>query len=194
MPSTFKLIVGLGNPGSEHLDTRHNVGFWFVDSFAEKHSLSFRAETKFNADICRIQTTEIDAWLCKPMTFVNRSGFSVQALSNFYKIPIESVLIAHDELDLDVGIARLKKGGGHGGHNGLRDIIEQMDDKSFARIRLGIGHPGRQDQVSPYVLGRPSQTDRQLITIAINEVIDVMPLVLDGDVQKAMHLLHTDNT
>lgn len=193
MPSAFKLIVGLGNPGPEHSETRHNAGFWFVDSLAAKYSLSFRSESKFNAEICRIQTAEIDCWLCKPMMFMNRSGFSVQAMTNFYKISVEEVLVAHDELDLDPGVARLKKAGGHGGHNGLRDIIAQMGDKSFTRLRLGIGHPGSQDKVTSYVLGRPAQADRQLIEIAIKEAIDVMPLVIEGNEQKAMNVLHQNN-
>jgi peptidyl-tRNA hydrolase, PTH1 family len=190
VPSVFKLIVGLGNPGPEHSATRHNAGFWFVDLLASECSLSFRSESKFNAEICRIQTAEIDCWLCKPMTFMNRSGFSVQAMSSFYKIPVEEILVAHDELDLDPGVARLKKAGGHGGHNGLRDIIVQMGNKSFTRLRLGIGHPGSADQVTPYVLGRPTQEDRQLIEIAIKESVDVMPLVFEGNEQKAMNGLH----
>ena len=142
MPSVFKLIVGLGNPGPEHSATRHNAGFWFVDSLAEKYSLTFRSESKYNAEICRIQTADIDCWLCKPMTFMNRSGFSVQAMVSFYKIPVEEILVAHDELDLEAGIARLKKGGGHAGHNGLRDIIEQMGDKTLHGYAWGLAIPG----------------------------------------------------
>jgi peptidyl-tRNA hydrolase, PTH1 family len=190
VPSVFKLIVGLGNPGPEHSATRHNAGFWFVDSLAEKYSLTFKSESKYSAEICRIHTAEIDCWLCKPMTFMNRSGFSVQALASFYKISIEEILVAHDELDLEPGVARLKKGGGHGGHNGLRDIIEQMGDKNFTRLRLGIGHPGSQDKVTPYVLGKPSKEDSQVIEIAIKESVDAMPLVLVGEMQKAMNALH----
>ncbi len=190
MPSAFKLIVGLGNPGPEHAATRHNAGFWFVESLAEKYSLSFRSESKFNAEICRLQTADIDCWLCKPMTFMNGSGSSVQAMASFYKIPIDEILIAHDELDLDVGVARLKKAGGHGGHNGLRDIIAQMGDKSFTRLRLGIGHPGSQDKVTPYVLGKPGKEDYQLIEIAIKESVDAVLLVLEGEMQKAMNALH----
>lgn len=190
MPAAFKLIVGLGNPGSEHSTTRHNAGFWFVDSLAEKYSLTFKSESKYRAEICRIQTAKIDCWLCKPMTFMNRSGFSVQAMASFYKISVEEILIAHDELDLEARVVRLKNGGGHGGHNGLRDIIEQMGDKSFTRLRLGIGHPGRQDKVTPYVLGKPSKEDCQLIEIAIKESVEAMPLVLEGEMQKAMNALH----
>ena len=193
MPSTFKLIVGLGNPGPEHSNTRHNVGFWFVDSLASKYSLSFRPESKFNAEICRLQTTDVDCWLCKPMTFMNESGSSIQAMASFYKIPVEAILVAHDELDLDAGIARLKKEGGHGGHNGLRDIIAQMGDKSFTRLRIGIGHPGSQDRVTPYVLGRPGVEDRQLIEEAIKVSVDIMPLVFEDEVQKAMNALHQKN-
>ena len=190
MPSAFKLIVGLGNPGPEHSATRHNAGFWFVDSLAEKYSLTFRSEFKFNAEICRLQTADIDCWLCKPMTFMNGSGSSVQSMASFYKIPIDEILIAHDELDLDAGVARLKKAGGHGGHNGLRDIIAQMGDKSFTRLRLGIGHPGSQDKVTPYVLGKPGKEDYQLIEIAIKESVDAVLLVLEGEMQKAMNALH----
>ncbi len=124
---------------------------------------------------------------------MNRSGFSVQAMASFYKIPVQEILVAHDELDLEPGVARLKKAGGHGGHNGLRDIIAQMGDKSFTRLRLGIGHPGSQDKVTPYVLGRPSQADHQLIEIAIKESVDVMPLVFAGNEQKAMNALHQNN-
>ncbi len=193
MPSSFKLIVGLGNPGAEHTETRHNAGFWFVESLAAQYSLSFRSESRFNAETCRIQTATLDCWLCKPLTYMNRSGFSVQALASFYKIAVEEILVAHDELDLDAGIARLKKGGGHGGHNGLRDIIAQMGDKSFTRLRLGIGHPGSQDKVTPYVLGRPSQTERQLIDDAIAASVDAMPLVLEGETEKAMNILHQKN-
>lgn len=190
MPSAFKLIVGLGNPGPEHSATRHNAGFWFVDSLAEKYSLTFRLESKYNAEICRIQTAEIDCWLCKPMTFMNGSGFSVQTMASFYKISVEEILVAHDELDLEPGVARLKEGGGHGGHNGLRDIIDRMGNKSFTRLRIGIGHPGSQDKVTPYVLGKPNKEDSQLIEIAITESVDAMPLVLEGEMQKAMNALH----
>ncbi len=190
MPSVFKLIVGLGNPDFEHSRTRHNAGFWFLDSLAKKNSLTFKSEPGYSAEVCRVQTTEMDCWLCKPMTFMNRSGFSVQAMASFYKFSIEEILIVHDELDLNAGVVRLKNGGGHGGHNGLRDIIDRMGDKSFVRLRIGIGHPGSQDKVTPYVLGKPSKEDLQLIEIAIQESVDVMPLILKGEIQKAMNALH----
>ena len=194
MPSTVKLIVGLGNPGPEHSETRHNAGVWFVDSLASKYSLSFRPESKFNAEICRLQTTDVDCWLCKPMTFMNRSGSPVQAVASFYKIPVEAILVAHDELDLDAGVACLKKEGGHGGHNGLRDIIAQMGDKSFTRLRIGIGHPGSQYRVTPHVLGRPGMDDRQLIEEEIKASVEIMPVLFEGDVQKAINALHHKNS
>lgn len=127
------------------------------------------------------------------MTFMNRSGFSVQTMASFYKIPVAAILVAHDELDLDAGIVRLKKEGGHGGHNGLRDIIAQMGDKSFTRLRIGIGHPGSQDRVTPHVLGRPGGEDRQLIEEAVKASVEIMPLLFTGDTQKAMNALHQKN-
>lgn len=127
------------------------------------------------------------------MTFMNRSGSPVQAVASFYKIPVEAILVAHDELDLGAGIARLKKEGGHGGHNGLRDIIAQMGDKSFTRLRIGIGHPGSQNRVTPHVLGRPGMDDRQLIEEAIKASVEIMPVLFEGDVQKAMNALHQKN-
>ena len=125
MPAAIKLMVGLGNPGPEYYGTRHNAGFWFIDACAGKFSLKFRPESKFQSEVCRIDTPEYDCWLCKPMTFMNDSGIAVSAIANFYKIPVEEIMIVHDEIDLEAGVVRLKQGGGHGGHNGLRDIIEQ---------------------------------------------------------------------
>lgn len=194
MPSALKLVVGLGNPGSEYSETRHNAGFWFIDSLASEYSLAFRSESKFNAEICRIQTAEIDCWLCKPMNFMNQSGLAVQTMSSFYKILIDEILVAHDDLDLAAGIVRLKKAGGHGGHNGLRDIMVQMGDKSFTRLRLGIGHPGNARQVSSYVLGKSSPEDRQLIKIAVQQSVDIMPLVFADNAQKAMNDLHRQSS
>ena len=155
MPSPIKLIVGLGNPGAEHTETRHNVGFWFIDTLAKKYSLTFRPESKFQSEVCRISIADIDCWLCKPVTYMNVSGQAVQAIANFYKIAIDEILVAHDEIDLNAGTVRLKKDGGHGGHNGLRDIIEKINGKNFIRLRIGVSHPGSKEQVTPHVLGRP---------------------------------------
>jgi len=150
------MIVGLGNPGPEYLMTRHNAGFWFVDALAHKLSLSFSQDKKSQSELCRYQSGSIDCWICKPQTYMNDSGAAVQALSSYYKIPMDQVMVVHDEIDLPPGTTRLKEGGGHGGHNGLRDIIQCTGNKDFLRLRVGVGHPGSKDKVVPYVLGRAS--------------------------------------
>ncbi|MDG6774783.1 aminoacyl-tRNA hydrolase [Thiomicrorhabdus sp. ZW0627] len=188
--SSVQLIVGLGNPGDKYDQTRHNAGFWFVEEVARQYGVVFRPETKFLGEAARVQSAGLDFWLLKPATFMNRSGQSIQALANFYKIPVESILVVHDELDLEPGVVKLKKGGGHGGHNGLRDMIAAMG-KEFLRLRLGIGHPGHRDQVVDYVLKSPSKTDRQKIDDGIYEASRVLPDLIKGDLQKAMHQLHT---
>ncbi|MCF6253408.1 MAG: aminoacyl-tRNA hydrolase [Thiomicrorhabdus sp.] len=188
--SSVQLIVGLGNPGDKYAQTRHNAGFWFVDEVARQYGAVFRPETKFLGNVARVQANGLDVWLLKPGTFMNRSGQSIQALAKFYKIPVESILVVHDELDLDPGVAKLKVGGGHGGHNGLRDMIAVMG-KTFPRLRLGIGHPGHRDQVVDYVLKAPSKIDRQLIDDAVYRASKVMPDVLQDDMQKAMYVLHS---
>lgn len=190
MLSALKLIVGLGNPGSQYSVTRHNVGFWFVDSLASSHHLTFKTEAKFSAEVCRLQTNTIDCWFCKPMTFMNQSGTALQAMARFYKIPLQGILVVHDELDLPAGVARLKDGGGHGGHNGLRDVISQMGGKTFIRLRLGIGRSADSDNTVSYVLSKPASNDAQLIKESIQSSLDVMPLVFAKDMQKAMDILH----
>jgi peptidyl-tRNA hydrolase len=190
VPSAIKLIVGLGNPGSEYSGTRHNAGFWFVDVLAARFSLKFRTEAKFQSEVCRIDTPEYDCLLGKPMTFMNRSGYAVSAIANFYKIPVIEILVVHDEIDLDAGIVRLKQGGGHGGHNGLRDIIEQMGNSDFKRLRIGISHPGSREYVTPHVLSSPNGDDHALIMDAINRSMDIIPQILGGEFQKAMNKLH----
>lgn len=190
--SSVQLIVGLGNPGDKYDQTRHNAGFWFVDEVARQYNAVFRPETKFLGEAARVQSNGMDFWLLKPATYMNRSGQSIQALANFYKIPVESVLVVHDELDLEPGIAKLKSAGGHGGHNGLRDMIAAMG-KDFLRLRLGIGHPGHRDQVVDFVLKAPSKTDRQLIDDAIYDATRVLPELVKGDLQGAMQTLHTKN-
>ena len=188
--SSVQLIVGLGNPGEKYEQTRHNAGFWFVDEVARQYGVVFRPETKFLGQAARVQSNGLDFWLLKPATFMNRSGQSIQALAKFYKIPVESILVVHDELDLDAGVAKLKVGGGHGGHNGLRDMIAAMG-KTFMRLRLGVGHPGHRDMVVDYVLKAPSKQDRQAIEDAIYDASKVLPELVSGDLQKAMHQLHT---
>lgn len=191
MSAGVQLIVGLGNPGNEYEQTRHNAGFWFVDAIARQYHASFKSEKKFHGDVARISVNGQEVWLLKPDTFMNRSGQAIQALANFYKIKLENILVAHDELDLDPGVARLKKDGGHGGHNGLRDTIEKMGGKNFLRLRLGIGHPGDKNKVSGYVLKKASSDDHIDIERAIDQALKVLPEVVDGDLQKAMNELHS---
>lgn len=183
--------MGLGNPGPQHFTDRHNAGFWFLDRLAEQHGLNFRAESRFKGETARLQSAGHDCWLLKPATFMNRSGESVQALCAYYRIAIEQVLVVHDELDIEPGDIRLKQGGGHGGHNGLRDIIEKSGSREFSRLRVGIGHPGSASQVTSYVLGRPDEAQTAAIMQACDRALDVMPLALDGELERAMHRLHT---
>lgn len=163
MSLPVKLIVGLGNPGPDYLMTRHNAGFWFVDALANKLSLTFSPDKKSQSELCRYQSGSTDCWICKPQTFMNESGASVQSLCSYYKIPIDQVLVVHDEIDLPPGTTRLKEGGGHGGHNGLRDIIQRTGEKGFMRLRVGVGHPGSKDKVVPFVLGRAPAKEEELI-------------------------------
>ncbi|PHS71474.1 MAG: aminoacyl-tRNA hydrolase [Methylophaga sp.] len=185
------LIAGLGNPGPQYEHTRHNVGFWWLDQLAEDLGSTFSVETKFHGQLIQCPFSGHKLFLLKPLVFMNRSGQAVSALANFYKIPPSNIVVIHDELDLPAGVARLKRGGGHGGHNGLRDIIACIGTKDFLRYRLGISHPGDSRQVSNYVLSKPSQPDRQLIRTAVDDSLKVLPDVISGDLEKAMHWLHS---
>lgn len=186
------IIAGLGNPGSQYQHTRHNVGFWLLDQLAADFGVSFKTDSRFHGELVQHTTPEAKVWLLKPLTFMNRSGQSVAALANFYKIPPENLLVIHDELDLPPGTIRLKKGGGHGGHNGLRDIIAQNGgQKDFLRCRIGIGHPGNSKQVSDYVLSKPSADDRQQILHSIDDALRALPDVLNNKLDKAMNWLHS---
>ena len=190
MNTTIKLIVGLGNPGNQYEQTRHNAGFWFIDELAKNFNGQFKAEKKYYGDTCTIHINGHDVKLIKPMTFMNLSGQGVAAYANFFKLPAESILVAHDELDFPVGKTRLKSGGGHGGHNGLRDIIDRLGNKQFMRLRIGIDHPGSSDKVTGYVLGKPSPDDRISIVNSIDAAIKITPLLAKGDQQIAMQELH----
>ena len=185
------LSAGLGNPGPQYEHTRHNVGFWWLDQLARELSTTFNVENKFHGQLAQSQYAQDKLFLLKPLVFMNRSGQSVAALANFYKIPPSNILIVHDELDIPAGAVRLKRGGGHGGHNGLRDIIACTNSRDFLRCRIGIAHPGDSRQVSDYVLTKPSQTDRQNIVSAIADSLHVLPDILSGDIEKAMHWLHS---
>ena len=188
----IQLIIGLGNPGDKYSKTRHNAGFWFINALAEKYGASFKTETKFSGELAKANSEGNAVWLLKPSTFMNRSGLAAHQVTQFYKIPTENVLVAYDELDLPVGTARLKKSGGHGGHNGLRDLHAQIT-KEYIRLRLGIGHPGDSKKVADYVLSRPSQNDEISIINAIDRSLEIIPQVIAGDNQKAMNVLHTES-
>ena len=189
--SGMRLIVGLGNPGPDYEKTRHNAGFWLVDELAWTWKASLRPETKFSGETGRASVNGQDIWLLKPMTYMNLSGQAVAALARFYKIAPEEILVVHDELDLPPGVARFKQGGGHGGHNGLKDIIARLGTPNFWRLRLGIGHPGDRNEVVNFVLKKPRAEEMQAIEDAIRAAQSVFPAVLAGDMAGAMKTLHT---
>jgi peptidyl-tRNA hydrolase, PTH1 family len=184
-------IVGLGNPGKDYEDTRHNAGALFVEALARSAGASLKPERKFHGLHSKILLHRHEIHLLNPTTFMNRSGQAVAALAQFYKIAPEQILVAHDELDIPLGTARIKKGGGHGGHNGLRDIIAHLQTKEFYRLRLGIDHPGDKSQVVNYVLGRFGISERQIFDQLADESIRVMPWLVEGEHAKAMNQLHT---
>jgi len=191
LTADIRLIVGLGNPGADYVDTRHNAGFWLLDLIASEWRASLRFEKRYNADECKFKAEDKDIYLLKPMTFMNRSGQAVAALARYYKIKPEQILVLHDELDLPAGTNRIKRAGGHGGHNGLRDIVNHLGSRDFFRVRIGIGHPGDAGQVINYVLHKPSVADLNAIEAANRDTIAVMPLVIEGRIDKAMQALHT---
>ncbi|OGT00501.1 MAG: aminoacyl-tRNA hydrolase [Gallionellales bacterium RIFCSPLOWO2_12_FULL_59_22] len=190
--SSIRLIVGLGNPGREYETTRHNAGYWWVDEFARLENLGFRSEAKFHGLLARGQLHGHEILLLKPQTFMNASGRSVGAMAQFYKIAPAEILVAHDELDLPPGAARLKSGGGHGGHNGLKDIIAHLGSRDFWRLRLGIGHPGERSEVVNFVLNDPRREERELIDAAIQRALDVAHLIVEGKTEAAMLKLHSN--
>ena len=185
------LMIGLGNPGGRYSETRHNAGFWFLDRVAAVCGASLRAQSRLQAEIARVDFHGHDCLLVKPTTFMNHSGQAVRAVMDYYRVDVRSLLVAYDELDLPPGVARLKQGGGHGGHNGLRDIFRHSPDHDFLRLRIGIGHPGDKDVVTPYVLGRATAEQERLMRAAISDAIGVLPTLLDGDLAGAMKALHT---
>ena len=186
----LKLIVGLGNPGTEYARTRHNAGFQFVDELARRHGAVFRSEPRHRAELARARIGDGELWLLKPMNYMNRSGDPVRSVASFYKVPLAAVLVAYDELDFPPGVVRLRLGGGAAGHNGMRDVIAQMGD-GFWRLRIGIGHPGDRSQVLDYVLGRPQAAEAQLIQQAVDAAADAVPVMLAEGAQIAMNHLHS---
>lgn len=187
----IRLIAGLGNPGREYESTRHNAGFWWVDEFAHAHQFVFRAENKFHGLSARGSVHGREIFLIKPQTFMNVSGRAIGALAQFYKIEPQHILVVHDELDLQPGSAKLKLGGGHGGHNGLKDIIAHLGTRDFWRLRIGIGHPGERADVSDYVLSPPRQEEADLIEQAMRRAQDVSHLIVEGKQEAAMLKLHS---
>ena len=190
MNTPIQLIVGLGNPGAQYEHTRHNVGAWFIESIVAHFNLTLRIESKFQGRLARLCQGEQVCWLLIPSTYMNQSGLAVQAVAHYYKIDPQAILVAHDELDFPAGDIRLKQSGGHGGHNGLRDIINRLQTSAFNRLRIGIDHPGHRDQVTPYVLGAPSLADKERIDGAIHQALQLMPEFLTGDLQGAFRKLH----
>lgn len=189
-PAPILLIVGLGNPGAEYAATRHNAGFWLVDRIAREHGARFGVEGKLAGELCRIRSDGQPCWLFKPMTFMNRSGGPVGRVCGYYQIPPSRMLVAHDDLDLPPGAVRLKQGGGHGGHNGLRDLLACLGDAGFWRLRIGIGHPGDRDRVVDYVLSRPGASDLLAIEGALADAVSVHRQLLAGEMQRVMNHLH----
>ena len=191
MASPFKLIVGLGNPGSEYLETRHNAGFWLINML--NPNTNFTLNTKFKTLICEQTIKQQKVIFALPQTFMNRSGESVAAIMNFYKIPPNEILVAHDELALEPGVIRLKNGGGHAGHNGLKSIISQCGSADFMRIRIGIGHPGLAELVAAYVLKKAPPTEHQIIINALQDFTRFEQTLIQGDIDSIMNTLHQKN-
>lgn len=188
MGDKIKLIVGLGNPGSAYQTTRHNAGAWFVETLAASFGQNLKEDKKFLGNTCKLPN---GVWLLEPTTFMNLSGQAVATLTKFYKLSLEEILVCHDELDLEPGVVKLKSGGGHGGHNGLRDIINKLGGNQFLRLRLGIGHPGHKDKVHDFVLNPPSKEDKISLLNAIDRALTVTEELFAGDLQKAMQTLHS---
>jgi len=187
----IRLFVGLGNPGPQYEATRHNAGFWWIDEVCRATDSRLSVEAKFFGLAGRMKSGAHEAWLLAPTTFMNGSGRSVAALARFYKIAPEEILVIHDELDLAPGTAKIKKGGGNGGHNGLKDISAHLGTPDYWRLRLGIGHPGEKNAVVNFVLHEPSRDEANLIQDTIDQSVKLLPLLLDGSMEAAMLKLHT---
>ena len=190
MSASYQLLIGLGNPGLRYEATRHNAGAWLLERVARRYAAGFRSSPRCFGSLADADIGGVRMRLFRPDTFMNHSGRAVAAAAGFYKIPVERILIAHDEIDLPPGTVRLKRGGGHGGHNGLRDVVPQLADSGFSRIRVGVGHPGHKDRVVGYVLDRPPAAERSEIDGAIDRVVDELARIARGDLEGAMNTLH----
>ena len=186
----LSIIAGLGNPENRYERTLHNAGFWFVDAIARKYGGEFRYEKRFDADCCKVSIDGSDIWLVKPQSYMNQSGAPIRGVIDYYRLKASDLLVAHDEIDLPPGTVRLKQGGGHGGHNGLRDIIRHCG-ANFMRLRLGVGHPGEKDMVTGYVLKRGSADVERAVENNIDDAIAVLPMLIDDGLNAAMKKLHT---
>ncbi|MBI6216323.1 aminoacyl-tRNA hydrolase [Proteus sp. DFP240708] len=190
--SKIKLIVGLANPGADYAQTRHNAGAWYVDLLAQRHQQSLKEESKFFGYTARINLNGNDVRLLVPTTFMNLSGKAVQAMANFYRIELDEILVAHDELDLPPGVVKMKLGGGNGGHNGLKDIQSKFaNNPNFYRLRIGIGHPGDKNKVVGFVLGKPPMSEQKLIDDAIDEALSCTEILMRDGYEKAINRLHS---
>ena len=187
----IKLLVGLGNPGSEYAETRHNVGFWWIDRLAHEKKLALKPEKGFHGSLVRWNHSGQTIWLLEPTTYMNRSGLAVAALARFYKITPPEILVIHDELDLEPGDVRFKQGGGHAGHNGLRSIHESLGSPDYWRLRIGIGHPGIKSEVANWVLKKPAPLDFSLIETSIHRSLSALGFVLSANMAQAMKIVHT---
>jgi PTH1 family peptidyl-tRNA hydrolase len=192
LSSGIQLIVGLGNPGKEYAQTRHNAGEWWVEMLAQLDRMPLKKENKFHGRHTVVKLHENSVHLLIPTTFMNLSGQAVSACMKYHKIAPESVLVAYDEIDLPTGTVKLKFDGGDAGHNGIRDIIRHLNTRQFYRLRIGVDHPGNSKDVADYVLASPSKTDRHKIDDALQRAVDVLPLLLIGKFQAAMHQLHSE--
>ena len=190
MGASYQLLVGLGNPGARYEGTRHNAGVWLLERVARRHADGFRSLPRCFGSIADAVVEGTRVRLFRPHTFMNDSGRAVAAVAGFYKVPVERILVAHDEIDLPAGTVRLKRGGGHGGHNGLRDVVPKLADPGFSRIRIGVGHPGHKDRVIGYVLDRPPPAERSEIEDAIERVVGDLARIVAGDLEDAMTTLH----
>lgn len=188
--TNLSIIAGLGNPEDKHERTLHNAGFWFVDAVARKYGGSFRYEKRFDANCCKVTIGGKEIWLVKPQSYMNLSGGPLRSVLDYYRLNPKSLLVAHDEIDLPPGTVRLKQGGGHGGHNGIRDVMQHCG-ADFMRLRIGIGHPGEKSQVTGYVLKRASKDVEAAVERNVGEAMDVMPLLIDDGLNAAMKALHT---
>lgn len=193
MPAGPTLIAGLGNPGSEYAETRHNAGFWFIDSLARDQHVELRSDKRCAGDVGQLGSGNERCWLLKPQTFMNHSGRSLAAFANYYNIPASRIIVVYDEIDLPPGTVRFKFSGGHGGHNGMRDIVQQLGSADFYRVRIGVGHPGHRDKVVSYVLGRPPKEEREQIEASIDKLLAELPAIFRGEYEKVMHRLHSSH-